>query len=154
MRRAWHEDVRALGAEIVTLSDSKPQRVTPGSTTVKYRRRVAMPSALAWAVGLGREVATLRRLFIQRRLDLPHSNNAGAEPAPIAARLANVPRVIAIWHVDSTYDLLTRRSGWKYRLLEMTSMRALHHSISVSEATARDWIHRADFADGPVSVSR
>jgi glycosyltransferase involved in cell wall biosynthesis len=80
-------------------------------------------------------------------VDLLHSNNAGAEPAPIAARLAGVPQVLATWHVDSTYDLEGLRNGYRYRLLEKTCMRSLHHAISVSRATAADWIARCELGE-------
>lgn len=82
-----------------------------------------------------------------RPVDLLHLNSAGAEVAPIAGRLAGAPVVLATWHVDSTYDLDNLRGAWNHRALEMASMRSLHHSISVSRATACDWVRRCKLGD-------
>ena len=151
--RAWHKDVAALGAKIVLLKASgEPAPVgrgnIPGSPepVSKVPRRIKLPRKVAWALGTVREVSTLRRLFNKHSVDLLHSNNAGAEPAPIAARISKAPRVLATLHVDHTYDLEKLRDSWSDRLLEMVSMRSQHHSIAVSKATADAWMHRCMFS--------
>jgi glycosyltransferase involved in cell wall biosynthesis len=145
--RAWHRDAAALGAKIVLLEE--PRDPAPANSPGPVReqpRRIKLPRKAAWALGTAREIAALRQLFNKHSVDLLHSNNAGAEPAPIAARISQVPRVLATWHVDPSYDLDNLRSTWNYRLLEMTSMRALDHSIAVSKATASAWVRRCVFS--------
>jgi glycosyltransferase involved in cell wall biosynthesis len=146
--RAWHRELEPFGLRIVTLAppaaagSATPAAAVTEQTPPTRRRRIQMPKWIAAWLGLLKEIVQLRRLFRKCRVDLLHSNNAGAEPAPIAARLAGVPIVLATWHVDSTYDLEGTRSGLRYRLLEMACMRSLHHAISVSHATAADWVRR------------
>jgi glycosyltransferase involved in cell wall biosynthesis len=151
--RAWHQDAAALGAKIVLLKEPETPTLggapapasSPGPVnTVPHR--IKLPKKLAWALGTAREIFALRQLFNKYAVDLLHSNNAGAEPAPIAARISRVPRVLVTLHVDSSYDLENLRNSWTDRLLEMASMRAQHHSIAVSKATACAWIHRCMFS--------
>ena len=148
--RQWHEDIRALGVDVVTLDTAdrgdRPQsgRDPSPSPDPAQRRSVRprLPQNVAWSVGLGRDVLQLVRLFRHAKFDLLHSNHAGAEPAPIAARLAGVRPIIATWHVDADYDLFGERQSFRYRTLERVSMRSLHFAISVSEATKRNWVQR------------
>jgi glycosyltransferase involved in cell wall biosynthesis len=145
--RAWHKDAAALGVKIVLLKE--PQDSTPVSApgpVSSPRRRITLPKKIAWTLGIAREISALQRLFNKHAVDLLHSNNAGAEPAPIAARISRVPCVLATWHVDPSYDLENLRNTWNYRLLEMASMRAPHHNIAVSKATACAWIRRCLFS--------
>src|SRR6185436_19034973 len=106
------------------------------------RRQFTPPEVLAWTVGLATEVAGLVSLFRRHPVDLLHSNNAGAEAAPLAAKIAGVPRILATWHVDSTYDLRDERAGLRYRLLEAASMRCLDRAIAVSACTKANWCDR------------
>ena len=146
--RAWHRELEPFGVRVVTLAPGGPAEPGTPAAAASERapatrgRQVRIPKFVAAWLGLLKEIAQLRRLFRKCRVDLLHSSNAGAEPAPIAARLAGVPIVLATWHVDSTYDLEGTRSGLRYRLLEMLCMRSLHHAISVSHATAADWVRR------------
>jgi glycosyltransferase involved in cell wall biosynthesis len=71
-----------------------------------------------------------------------HSNAAGCEEAPVAARLAGVPRLLGTFHVDSTYDLARVRSSLPHRLLECLSNHCLDRAVAVSDATKRDWVSR------------
>ena len=143
--QSWHRELESSGVRIVTLQPAAS--VAPTSAVQEEGpplrpRRFRAPKSVAWWMGLLKEILRLRRLFKLCPVNLLHTNNAGAEPAPIAARLAGVPIVLATWHVDSTYDLDGTRSGLRYRLLEMVCMRCLHHAISVSQATAADWVRR------------
>ena len=148
-RRQWHQQLESMGIEIITLlNDAPPASIRPvatGTNSTPPPGRSA--SALSWWKGTVRETLSLIRLFRKRRIDLLHSNQAGAEPAPIAARIAAIPVVIATWHVDSTYDLDNIRGGARYRLLEKACMRSLHHAIAVSGATADDWMRRCNLPD-------
>ena len=138
--RDWHAEAEALGMEVVTL---RPLRRPAGPSVMPSTAPPPVtPSLLPWLAGTVREIAGLRRLFSLREVDLLHSNATGAEAAPIAARAARIPIVLGTLHVDSTYDLDNLRGGGNYRLLERMSMRALHHIISVSDATAADWTRR------------
>jgi glycosyltransferase involved in cell wall biosynthesis len=146
--RAWHKDLTDAGVEIQTLYPEPVAAVTtaPAAASSTLPRPTVAP-LLRWIVGTLREILNLQKLFRRRQVDVLHSNNAGAEAAPIAARLAGMPRVIATWHVDSTYDLDGVRNGPQYRLLEKSCMRSLHHAISVSRATAVDWIRRCELGE-------
>jgi glycosyltransferase involved in cell wall biosynthesis len=145
--RAWHKDAVALGAKIVLLKESKDPIPASAPGPVSSRPRpIKLPKKIAWILGTAREISALRQLFNKHAVDLLHSNNAGAEPAPIAARISRVPHVLATLHVDPSYDLENLRNSWNDRLLEMISMRAQHHSIAVSEATACAWIRRCHFS--------
>lgn len=148
--RDWHADLRALDVEVVTLraatrGDAPTGAVpslSPAGPPGAGKRCFRPPAGLAWSAGVALELRRLERLFRQRPVDLLHSNNTGAEVAPIAARLAGIPRVLGTWHVDSTYDLAGSRGALRYRLLERASMLALHRAIAVSEATRQDWLVR------------
>jgi glycosyltransferase involved in cell wall biosynthesis len=153
----WHEEVRAAGARVITQRPQSPGVEAPASSpktvpadpkAAAGRRRSRLPAEIGLSRWLTGELARLRRLFRTQRVDLLHSNNAGAEPAPIAARLAGQPRVVATWHVDSTYDLLGERQTWWYRTLERCSMRALHGAIAVSRSTGEDWVRRCGLGTG------
>jgi glycosyltransferase involved in cell wall biosynthesis len=148
----WHGKLVAAGVEVHTVLPFQPPTEAPlpkPDAAAPEAPEVApsAPPALGWCLGLASETVMLRKLFQRRRVDLLHSNNAGAEPAPIAARLAGLAPVLATWHVDSTYDLNNIRGGFRYRLLEKTCMRSLHHAIAVSRSTAADWIARCALGD-------
>lgn len=144
-KREWHEEMEKLGVEIVCSADrapAPPAEHRPMPAAEQTTGEVQVPGTLSWSLGTLREMWKLFSLFRRRRVEILHSNNAGAEPAPIAAWLAGIPVVLATLHVDSTYDLDGVRSGTRYRLLEKACMLALTHAISVSSATAEDWITR------------
>jgi glycosyltransferase involved in cell wall biosynthesis len=142
----WHSRLRDAGVDVYTVLPALPEAGPPPVAAAPPSAAKA-PPALGWWLGLAGELRLLRRLFQLRQVDLLHSNNAGTEPAPVAARLAGVPRVIATWHVDSTYDLDGIRSGFRYRTLEKACMRSLHHAIAVSRSTAADWIARCGLGE-------
>ncbi len=153
--RPWHDELRGLGVEVVTLHPALPSdegvpdaesEVNPrGTTTQSWKAH--LPPAVSWSLGLVRETRRLERLFRKRPVDLLHTNNCGAEPAPIAAKRAGVPVVLGTWHVDSTYDLDGERTAWRYRKLERVSMLSLDHAIAVSAATGEDWLRRCSLGE-------
>ena len=144
----WHKDLAQMGVEMVLLNETAAQPAPSAAASAAAApasvgsARKRLPSGLFWFLGLVKDTRRLVRLFRKRPVHILHSNNTGAEPAPLAARLAGIPHIIGTWHVDSTYDLTGKRSGLRYRLLEWASMRALHHAIAVSEATKQDWVKR------------
>ena len=153
--RPWHEDLSRLDVECVyatpalTATTGEPG----GEPSLPARpRRLRLPPPAAWTLGLLREIARLSRLFRSRRVDLLHSNNTGAEPAPIAARLAGIPRVTGTLHVLPSYDLDGLRNGARYRMLEKASMRALHHAIACCDAARREWDARCGLPASRVTV--
>ena len=111
-----------------------------------------MPSSVAFGIGTAREIRRLRDLFAREQVALLHSNNTGAEPAPIAARRARIPNVLGTFHVLPSYDLDGVRNGRRYRLLESLSMRALHHAIACCGAAKVDWQERVGFRPELCSV--
>ena len=154
--RAWHEDLLRLDVEMVYGTDTA--RPAPGRTAqtgtnpADRRRRPRLPASAAWTLGLLRDTARLSRLFRKRPVDLLHSNNTGAEPAPIAARMARVPRVIGTLHVLPSYDLQGARNGARYRLLEKASMRAMDHIIACCDAARHEWDRRCGLRADRVTV--
>jgi glycosyltransferase involved in cell wall biosynthesis len=72
-------------------------------------------------------------------VDLLHTNNVGAEPAPIAARRAGVPRLLGTLHVDPSYDLVGAERARRFLRLQQRSMAALDRAIAVSADTALAW---------------
>ena len=158
--RLWHEDLSALGTEMIYLG-GEPGALSGGESgisvdasprTLSKSRRLKIPPVAAWSMGMMRETMRLRKLFLKRKVDLLHSNNTGAEPAPIAARLAGIHRVIGTFHVLPSYDLQGVRGGKHYRQLEKWSMGALHHATSCCVAAAKEWRERCGFPESLVTV--
>lgn len=146
----WHDGLRDIGVAVIGPRDSTASQADVPSPVLRQTRprrhvsiiRSAIPASTLWTVGLARDVAELVRLFKRCPVDLLHSNNAGAEAAPIAAFLAGAPRRLATWHIDPSYDLLEERQAPRYRLLERASMLSLNGAIAVSHATRAAWIAR------------
>ena len=173
----WHDDLRRLDVEMVYSADLRQfpwRRAAHGGSTGRRggdhrkgsarqrrvragrrpystpRRRKGEPRPGFWATL--RTAARNARLFRRRSVDPLHSNNTGAETAPIAARLARVPRIVGTLHVLPSYDLDGLRSGLRDRLLEKTSMRALDHVIACCDAARREWHARCGLPAGKVTV--
>jgi glycosyltransferase involved in cell wall biosynthesis len=131
--------------QVVPFSATAESSLTNRSSHVQRRLsrhgRVLPASARFWT-GTLREVRRLAGVFRLPPLDLLHTQNTGCEESPIAARMAGIPQVLGTFHVDSTYDLEKRRSGFAHRAIECISNRCLHRAIGVSEATSQDWIRR------------
>ncbi len=155
--RPWHEDLISLGAEMVygekgnvaANGRAETQNVDEKPLASGARRRkVRLPRSLAWSLGLHRETLRLQALFQKRTVDLLHSNNTGAEAAPVAARRAGIPRIVGTFHVLPSYDLKGERSGVLFRRLERRSMAALDRAIGCCEAAVHDWQKRTGFREG------
>ncbi|MGC4044601.1 MAG: glycosyltransferase family 4 protein [Armatimonas sp.] len=150
--RAWYSVLRDLDVEIVSTRSAPAVPVTPPTEKLVVDQSAPkatgsglarfLPASVRWHLGTQRETQKLVPLFQKASVDLLHSNHAGAEVAPIAARQAGVPRILATWHVDSTYDLNHEREGLRYRLLEKRCMAALDHVVAVSQATRDNWVQR------------
>jgi glycosyltransferase involved in cell wall biosynthesis len=144
----WHPQLVARNVEIVLLdpdapvvpSSPPPSASTSVATPGKTRR---LPKSVAWWLGLGRDVRELIHLFKKRPVDLFHSNNAGAEAAPMAARWAGIPRILATWHVESDYDF-GKPASFGTRWLECRCMKSLDRAIAPAEHTKQDWIRRCN----------
>jgi glycosyltransferase involved in cell wall biosynthesis len=144
----WHPQLVARNVEIVLLEpdapvvpSSPPPPVAGASTAPRKKQR--LPESLAWWLGLRHDFRELVRLFKKRPVDLLHSNNAGAELAPVAARSSGIPHVLATWHVESDYDF-GLNSTFRTRWLERRCMKSLEHAIAPCEHTKQDWIHRCN----------
>ena len=166
--RHWHSDLSDLDVQLVypievdptpepllklVSFEMKAAEDTEKSAPKKpKRKRILLPPAVAFAVSNIKEVRRLRDLFARVPVDLLHSNNTGAEPAPIAARMAKIPRVLGTFHVLPSYDLDGVRNGKRYHLLESLSMRSLHHAIACCDAARLDWQARVGFRPELCSV--
>ncbi len=133
--------------ELPAVSQSKASEKPKGAATSLPPRstgilRQLTPRMLRLWLGFYRDARRYAGRLRQVPTDLFHTQNAGCEEIPLAARLAKVPRVLGTFHVDSTYDLEGRRSGWAHRAIEWYSNRCLDRAIAVSEATRADWIRR------------
>ena len=154
-RRAWHEDFDRLDVQMVygAVPPSPAQRLTDDrSSSIRSRRKLQFPSSVSWTLGTLKDTLKLSRLFRKVPVHLLHSNNTGAEPAPIAARLARVPKIVGTLHVLPSYDLEGVRGGIRYRLLEKASMQALDHVIACCDAARRDWDVRCGLRSNRVTV--
>ncbi|SRR5579871_631484 len=140
----WHSKLVERNVEIVLLEPDAPtvpsSPPAPPATNPAKRKKPRLPKTVAWWLGLRHDMNDLVRLIEKRPVDLFHSNNAGAEPAPIAARRAGIPRILATWHVESDYDF--GKTAFRYRWLERRCMKSLDHAIAPAEHTKQDWIRR------------
>jgi glycosyltransferase involved in cell wall biosynthesis len=144
----WHPQLVARNVEIVLLEPDAP--VVPSSppapsanATPAPRKKRRLPESVAWWLGLTHDARELIRLFKKRPVDLLHSNNAGAELAPVAARWAGIPRILATWHVESDYDF-GKNVSFRTRWLERRCMKSLDHAVAPAEHTKQDWIRRCN----------
>jgi glycosyltransferase involved in cell wall biosynthesis len=115
------------------------QRCT-GARRALIRR--ALPGCGRLWAGFAREAGRLARLLRRHPVDLFHTQNAGCEESPAAARLAGIRHVVGTFHVGPAVDLRGERAGPRHRVLETVSNRCLRTAISVSDATRRDWVRR------------
>jgi glycosyltransferase involved in cell wall biosynthesis len=145
----WHPQLVARNVEIVLLEPDAP--VVPSSPPLPSvnaspappRKKRRLPESVAWWLGLVHDARELNHLFKKRPVDLLHSNNAGAELAPVAARWSGIPRILATWHVESDYDF-GKNVSFRTRWLERRCMKSLDHAIAPAEHTKQDWIRRCN----------
>ena len=114
----------------------------PGPTTLHDQIKRFAPRVAFLSAGMVRESRRLSAIYRAHPVDLLHTQNTGCEEAPIAARMARIPKILGTFHVDSSYDLKLERNGIAHRSLEVISNRCLHRAIAVSNATGEDWIRR------------
>jgi glycosyltransferase involved in cell wall biosynthesis len=131
----------------VILEEVMPQVRAPSAQLAPAIRsnrnwRALTPACLKLWIGFARETRHLAACFARHPVDLLHTNNAGCEESPVAARLAGIPRVLGTFHIDSRVDVAKARDDLRHRALEFVSNHCLHAAIAVSDATAREWIRR------------
>jgi glycosyltransferase involved in cell wall biosynthesis len=146
----WHEDLRRIAVKVITPANAPKVSTTMVSQLEISRgtgkRRVQLPRSLAWHLGLASELKQAYMLFRSEPVHLFHSNNVGAEAAPIAAHWTGKP-VVGTLHVDPTYDLSGERRSWRYRNLEKWCLRSIDHTIAVSRSTRDLWGVRCKLPD-------
>jgi glycosyltransferase involved in cell wall biosynthesis len=160
----WHSDLRSLDVPVITVcgqdnvaesgaAQPLPAMIPVSGKTTGKRSAFRLPRKLAWCVGLSREIIGLRKMFRAHPVDLLHINVSGTDDfAPIAARLARVPRILATYHVSPAYDLENKRNGLRHRFLERQSLKSLHRAISCCHFTKQDWVQRHSIASGLMQV--
>jgi glycosyltransferase involved in cell wall biosynthesis len=125
-----------------TGADFPAERSAQHSSKLRSYALRAVPRPLKIWAGFGRETLTYSRRIQGERLDIVHLQRTGCEQAPVAARVAKVPRVLGTFHVSPSLDLAQIRSGPTHRALEWVSSQSLHRGIAVCEAVRRDWSQR------------
>jgi glycosyltransferase involved in cell wall biosynthesis len=137
-------DVRVIPRSAdYALSNGPTSAQPPAARSAGRSLKLLVPGSVRLWSGFSREARRLARLFARHPVDLLHTQNAGCEESPVAARVAGIQSVLGTFHVDSTYDLSRERSGFRHRLLEIVSNRCLDAAIAVSRATKADWVRRS-----------
>jgi glycosyltransferase involved in cell wall biosynthesis len=142
--RMLREGMLPPGCSAVTDGDAEgparppaPDRA-PASGGARGTAVGLVPRPVRLGLGIGREVARLRRLFRRNPVDVLHFNDTGCEPGPVAARLAGVPVIVGTLHALPGADVQDAvRRG-----LEHVSVRSMDAAIAVSEYTRRAWVER------------
>lgn len=148
--REWHEELRKLDVKIVGVT-AAPEPVAPViQQSPTLPRRFSFPKPIAWHLGLAKELKRLHALFVSEPVDLYHSDNVGAEPAPIAAQWTGKP-VIGTLHVDPSYDLDGSHSSFRYRKLEKWCFKSLDAALAVSQRTGEAWAQRCGIGEGYIA---
>ena len=132
--------------DIVFFAEEGPP--TPPSETP--RPQTSRPSPIRLAIGLLRETWELRTRIKAARIDVFHSNYAGFEFAPIAARLAGVKNVVAIYHCLPSEGYTT--APWLQRMFEAWSARSAHVCVAVSGQTKTEWEQRCPALRGRMQL--
>lgn len=143
----WHDKLSDLGVHIIYGNDNTDsQKIVHDDTVLNGNKyslfKKVIPQSVKWTAGIIKETIILKSLFSKYPFDILHTNNTGAEIAPIAARLAGIKYITGTLHVDPSIDILKERDSLRFRILEHISIRSLHHIISVSYATLEAWKNR------------
>jgi glycosyltransferase involved in cell wall biosynthesis len=134
-----------------TSTESEGNVPTPTSRSEFFRKGWRLlPQSWRLAAGYAKETLSLARSIRTANLDLFHSNYAGFEIAPLAARLAGVKKVIGTYHLLPTEEYTT--SPWLQRLVENLCGWAIHVPVAVSQSTAKEWEARCRTLRGRFTV--
>jgi len=112
----------------------------PGRRLVRASWRALAPASAKRLAGAVRDVLRQRRTFRAARQDILHFNGAGCEPDVIAARLANVPRIVATYHRFPNPP--EPGLGLVQRLIEECGFRCADRAIATSQAARHAWNQR------------
>lgn len=104
-------------------------------TTRGAWRRLGPGTAKRWA-GFASRCRHLARIFRREPVDLFHAQLVNHEPAVVAARMADVRRVLGTFQID------TRRSRISDWPLDVATNHALHQPLAASERTGIEWARR------------
>lgn len=138
----WHSDLRALDIPLhfAHPAPAAPQDGPAGETTThRATPGSRLPQPVRWSLGMAQDVRALSGLWKRHPVDALHINICGTEPAPIAARLAGLKRIVGVYHISPSYDLEGKRRGQPYRGLETWALRSLDAAIACSRFTQADW---------------
>ncbi len=137
----------ARGSEAGATAHAVEPVIRKESLKQKVWRRI-VPSSIKLLMGTWRDTRKLVRYFKQNPVNILHVNDAGAEPASIAARLAGVPHIIGTLHV-LPYNSM---QDWVSCLIEFFSIRSMHVAIAVSEAAKKAWMQQTRVAGEHIKV--
>ncbi len=138
---------KARGSEAAAAAHAAVPAERKESLKQKIWRRI-VPSSIKLLMGTLRDTQKLARYFKENPVNILHVNDAGAEPASIAARLAGVPHIVGTLHV-LPYN---KMQDWVSCLIEFFSIRSMDVAIAVSEATKKAWIQQTGIAADRIKV--
>lgn len=98
------------------------------------------PRSWRLAVGLTRNTIEIYREFRKFPVDILHTNYAGFEESPIAARLAGIKIVIGTYNVLPPPDYIT--APWLQRFVEWLGAKCMDVAIAGAHQIAVEWSER------------
>jgi glycosyltransferase involved in cell wall biosynthesis len=126
-----------LTSELVTASTT-----TASQSLLSRSWRNLTPQSLRVVLGFIRSAVKTATLLRPYEFDLVHSFETDADPAILAARLANVRTVLYTYQVDSSYRTPEIQRCPGHRLTEMIADHAMTHGIAASSQTRSDRLKR------------
>ena len=98
-------------------------------------RRISPRGLKLWA-GYFRDFESVASFLRSHRIDLFHTQLVGADPTPLAARLAGIKTVLGTFHINC------HAGGFPDHVLEIVTNHCLDTAIAVGSRIKEDWIQR------------
>ena len=127
----------------------RAENESPGSLHSAVYRAIS-PGSVRFLTYAFSRIRALTGFFSPHRPRLLHFNDTGAEPAPIAAKLAGVRTTSGTLHTlprDPSQDFTAA-----HRALQVASVRSLDALVAVSEFTKKAWIQTCGVPENRIRV--
>jgi glycosyltransferase involved in cell wall biosynthesis len=124
----------------------EPPRKSAARHVARSAWRSFTPPALRRWSGFLREARALRDIFAAHPVDLLHAQMINTDESVVAARMANIPRIVGTMHIDSSRCSL---GDWP---MELASAHSVHRLIAVSENIRKDWKRRTFLSDASTTT--